>query len=411
MAGANLQMKKNIVIVGAGHAAGQVMATLRQKKYVGKIVLIGEEEHYPYQRPPLSKKFLAGELAVERLYVKPPSFYDNPDIELHLGTRVARIDIASKTVTDVDNNAYDYEALIIATGARVRKLDVPGSGLAGVHYLRNIQDVTALHEYMHEGKRLVIIGGGYIGLEVAAVAASKGLHVTVIEMADRVMSRVVSEQVSEFYQAEHRRHGVNLMLSVGFAGFSGGAALEQVELTDGTMVAADFALICIGVLPNVELAEDAGLEVDNGIRVDDHCRTSDASVYAIGDCTNHPNSLLGQRLRLESVHNALEQAKTVARNICGEDLQYAQVPWFWSDQYDLKLQIAGISHGYDRTVLRGDPANRAFSCLYLRDEQLIAIDSINSPKDFMQSKALIGSHAVISPDTLADVDVALKDMV
>jgi 3-phenylpropionate/trans-cinnamate dioxygenase ferredoxin reductase subunit len=387
------------------------MATLRQKKYVGKIVLIGEEEHYPYQRPPLSKKFLAGELTAERLYVKPPSFYDNSDIELHLGTRVTRINVAGKTVTDVDSNAYDYETLIIATGARVRKLDVPGSGLAGVHYLRNIQDVTALHEYMYADKRLVIIGAGYIGLEVAAVAASKGLRVTVIEMADRVMSRVVSEQVSEFYQAEHRRHGVNLMLSAGLAGFSGHAALEQVELTDGTTVAADFVLICIGVLPNVELAEDAGLEVDNGIRVDDRCRTSDASVYAIGDCTNHPNSLLGQRLRLESVHNALEQAKTVARNICGEDLQYAQVPWFWSDQYDLKLQIAGISHGYDRTVLRGDPANRAFSCLYLRDGQLIAIDSINSPKDFMQSKALIADHAAISPDTLADVDLALKDMV
>jgi 3-phenylpropionate/trans-cinnamate dioxygenase ferredoxin reductase subunit len=404
-------MTKNTVIVGAGHAAGQVIATLRQKKYGGKIILLGEEEHYPYQRPPLSKKFLAGELAAERLYVKPPSFYDNPDIELHLGTRVARINVAGKTVTDADSDAYDYETLIIATGARVRKLDVPGSGLAGVHYLRNIQDVTAMHEYMHADKRLVIIGAGYIGLEVAAVAASKGLHVTVIEMADRVMSRVVSEQVSEFYQAEHRQHGVNLMLSAGLAGFSGSTALEQVDLTDGTSVAADFVLICIGVLPNVELAEEAGLDVDNGIRVDDRCRTSDASVYAIGDCTNHPNSLLGQRLRLESVHNALEQAKTVARNICGDDLQYAQVPWFWSDQYDLKLQIAGISHGYDRTVLRGDPTSRAFSCLYLRDGQLIAIDSINSPKDFMQSKALIANHAAISPDTLADVDVALKDMV
>jgi 3-phenylpropionate/trans-cinnamate dioxygenase ferredoxin reductase subunit len=403
-------MTKNTVIVGAGHAAGQVVATLRQKKYDGKIVLIGEEEHYPYQRPPLSKKYLAGELAAERLYVKPPSFYDNPDIELHLGTRVARINVAGKTVTDVDNDAYRYETLIIATGARVRKLDVPGSELTGVHYLRNIQDVTAMHEYMHEDKRLVIIGAGYIGLEVAAVAASKGLRVTVIEMADRVMSRVVSEQVSEFYQAEHRQHGVNLMLSAGLAGFSGSTALEQVDLTDGTSVAADFVLICIGVLPNVELAEEAGLDVDNGIRVDDRCRTSDASVYAIGDCTNHPNSLLGQRLRLESVHNALEQAKTVARNICGDDLHYAQVPWFWSDQYDLKLQIAGISQGYDRTVLRGDPASRAFSCLYLRDGQLIAIDSINSPKDFMQSKALIANHATINPDTLANVSVALKDM-
>jgi len=404
-------MTKNIVIVGAGHAAGQVIVTLRQKKYDGKIILIGEEEHYPYQRPPLSKKFLAGELPVERLYVKPVSFYDDPNIELHLSTHVMRIDIASKTVIDANSNAYHYENLIIATGARVRTLDVPGSGLAGVHYLRNIQDVTAMHENMHEGKRLVIIGAGYIGLEVAAVAASKGLQVTVIEMEERVMSRVVSEQVSGFYQTEHREHGVNLMLSTGLAGFSGSVALEQVDLADGTAVAADFVLICIGVIPNVELAGDAGLDVDNGIRVDDHCRTSDDAIYAIGDCTNHPNILLGQRLRLESVHNALEQAKTAARNICGDDLQYAQVPWFWSDQYDLKLQIAGISHGYDRTVLRGDPANRSFSCLYLRDGQLIAIDSINSPRDFMQSKSLIGNHAVISPDTLANVDLALKDMV
>jgi len=404
-------MKKNIVIVGAGHAAGQVMVTLRQKKYDGKITLIGEEEHYPYQRPPLSKKFLAGELPVERLYVKPPSFYDDPDVELHFGTTVARIDLVSKTVIDADNNAYHYENLIIATGARVRKLDVPGSDLSGVHYLRNIQDVAAMHEYMCEGKRLVIIGAGYIGLEVAAVASGKGVHVTVIEMAERVMSRVVSEQVSEFYQSEHRQHGVNLMLSTGLAGFSGNADLEQVDLTDGTSVAADFVLIGIGVVPNVELARDAGLEVDNGIRVDDRCRTSDDSVYAVGDCTNHPNELLGQRLRLESVHNALEQAKTVARNICGDDMLYAQVPWFWSDQYDLKLQIAGISQGYDQTVLRGDPANRSFSCLYLRDGQLIAIDSINSPRDFMQSKLLIADHAVISPDILVNVDLALKDMV
>ncbi len=404
-------MKKNIVIVGAGHAAGQIMVTLRQRKYDGKITLIGEEEHYPYQRPPLSKKFLAGELSVERLYVKPPSFYDNPDVELHFGTTAASIDLAGKTVIDADNNAYRYENLIIATGARVRKLDVPGSELSGVHYLRNIQDAVAMHEYMCEGKRLVIIGAGYIGLEVAAVASGKGVHVTVIEMAERVMSRVVSEQVSEFYQSEHRQHGVNLMLSTGLTGFSGNAALEQVDLTDGTSLAADCILICIGVIPNVELAGDAGLEVDNGIRVDDRCRTSDDSVYAVGDCTNHPNELLGQRLRLESVHNALEQAKTVARNICGDDMLYAQVPWFWSDQYDLKLQIAGISQGYDQTVLRGDPASRSFSCLYLRDRQLIAIDSINSPRDFMQSKPLIANHAIISPDTLANVELALKDMV
>ncbi|MCH7822851.1 MAG: FAD-dependent oxidoreductase [Proteobacteria bacterium] len=403
-------MPKNVVIVGAGHAAGQAVVTLRQKGYDGKIILIGAEEYYPYQRPPLSKKFLAGELAAERLYVKPPSFYDHPDIELHLGTTVTRIDLAGKTVIDTDGNSYTYENLIIATGSRVRKLEVPGTGLACVYYLRDINDVTAMHEHMHEGKRLVIIGAGYIGLEVAAVANSKGLAVTVIEMAERVMSRVVSEQVSAFYESEHRQHGVNLMLSTGLAGFSGSDSVEQVDLTDGTSVAADFVLIGIGVVPNVDLARGAGLDVDNGIRVDDRCKTSDASAYAIGDCTNHPNSLLGQRLRLECVHNALEQAKTAARNICGDDLAYAQVPWFWSDQYDLKLQIAGISGGFDQTVLRGDPASRAFSCLYLRDGQLIAIDSINSPRDFMQSKALIGDHAVISPYVLTNTDLELKDM-
>lgn len=403
-------MDKTIVIVGAGHAAGQAVVTLRQKNFAGKIILLGDEEHYPYQRPPLSKKFLAGEMPAERLYIKPPSFYDDPGIDVRLGTRVTRIDPAGKNVSDAQKNVYTYDDLIIATGARVRKLDLPGSDLPKVHYLRNIQDVTAMHQGMHEGARLVIIGAGYIGLEVAAVAVSKGLQVTVIEMESRVMSRVVSAEVSDFYQAEHIKHGVNLMLSTGLAGFSGSNTVEQVNLTDGTSMPADIVLIGVGVVPNIELALDAGLDVDNGIRVNEYCRTSEPHIYAIGDCSNHPNSLLQRQLRLESVHNAVEQAKTAASNICGGEVQYAQVPWFWSDQYDLKLQIAGISQGYDQTVLRGDPATRAFSCLYLRDGQLIAIDSINAPKDFMQSKALIGRHAVISAATLANVDLALKDM-
>ena len=241
------RMAKTVVIVGAGHAAGQAVVTLRQKKYAGKIILIGAEEYYPYQRPPLSKKFLAGELAADRLFVRPPSFYDQPNIELHLGTTVTRIDLAGKAVIDADQNSYHYENLIIATGARVRKLDVPGSGMASVYYLRDINDVTAMHQHMHEGKRLVIIGAGYIGLEVAAVASSKGLVVTVIEMADRVMSRVVSAQVSTFYESEHREHGVNLMLATGLAGFSGSDTVEQVDLTDGTSVAADFVLIGISL--------------------------------------------------------------------------------------------------------------------------------------------------------------------
>ena len=403
-------MKGKIVIVGAGHAAGQVVASLRQKKHGGQIVLIGDEEHYPYQRPPLSKKFLAGELAAERLYVKPPAFYDDPDIDVRLSTRVTAIDTSNKSVSDSSGQVTEYDILVIATGARVRKLDLPGSDLPGVHYLRNIQDVIAMQSRMQKRARLVIIGGGYIGLEVAAVAAGVGLQVSVVEMAERVMSRVVSEQVSNFYQEEHRQHGVDLRLATGLKGFSGGESIEQVDLSDGSAINADLVLIGVGVVPNVELAESAGIRVDNGIRVDDHCRTNVEDVYAVGDCTNHPNNLLGRQLRLESVHNALEQAKTAASNICGDDLEYAQVPWFWSDQFDLKLQIAGISDGYDRTVMRGDPADRSFSCLYLKDGRLIAIDSINAPRDFMQSKALIGNHAVISPDMLANVDIALKDM-
>jgi len=403
-------MSKTAIIIGAGHSAGQVVASLRQKKYDGKIILIGDEEHYPYQRPPLSKKFLAGELAAERLYVKPMAFYDHPDIDVRLNTRVTEIDPPGKKVVDSSGQSYDYDDLIIATGARVRKLDLPGSDLPGVHYLRTIHDVTRMQGYMREGARLVIIGGGYIGLEVAAVAATLGLNVTVVEMAERVMSRVVSEQVSSFYEAAHRQHGVDLKLSTGLVGFAGNGSIEKVNLSDGSSIAADLVLIGIGVVPNVELAVDAGLHVDNGIRVDEYCRTSEHNIYAVGDCTSHPNRLLGRQLRLESVHNALEQAKTAASNICGDDLPYSQVPWFWSDQYDLKLQIAGISQGYDDTVLRGNPDDRAFSCLYLKDGILIAIDSINSPRDFMQSKPLIGNRAVISPEKLSDSDIALKDM-
>jgi 3-phenylpropionate/trans-cinnamate dioxygenase ferredoxin reductase subunit len=403
-------MSRKTIIIGAGHSAGQAVASLRQKKYDGNVILIGDEDHYPYQRPPLSKKFLAGELAAERLYVKPAAFYEDPDIEVRLGTRVTKIEPAGKQVIDSSGKTYDYDNLIIATGARPRILDLPGSDLPGVHYLRTIQDVTRMQSYMRKDARLVIIGGGYIGLEVAAVAAGLGLKVTVVEMAERVMSRVVSEQVSRFFETEHRQHGVDLKLEADLSGFSGNGSVAEVNLSDGSSIAADLVLIGIGVVPNVELAVDAGLHVDNGIRVDEHCKTSEQNVYAIGDCTNHPNGLLGRQLRLESVHNALEQAKTAACNICGEGLTYSQVPWFWSDQYDLKLQIAGISQGYDSTVLRGDPADRAFSCLYLKDGQLIAIDSINSPRDFMQSKALIGNHAVIDPEKLANIDIALKEM-
>ncbi len=403
-------MTETIAIVGAGHAAGQAIATLRQKKFDGRIVLIGDEPYLPYQRPPLSKKFLAGELAAERLYVKPAAFYDDPQIELRLNTRVSNIDRSARRLTTIDDGEVAYDKLILALGSRVRKLQVEGSELEGIHYLRGIADVDGIRAAASTGERVVIVGAGYIGLEVAAVCRQRGLDVTVIEMADRVMSRVVSPQVSDFYQKTHDSHGVKLLLSTGLSSFHGNGKVHSVITSDRQTLAADFVVIGVGILPNVELAESAGLEVDDGIVVDDQCRTSDSDIYAVGDCTSHPNAIYDTQLRLESVHNALEQAKTAASNICGVEMHYSQVPWFWSDQYDLKLQIAGLSQGYDSAILRGDPKSASFSCLYLKDGILIAVDAINAPKDFLQSKALIAERARIDPQRLANADVALKDL-
>jgi len=401
---------ETIAIVGAGHAAGQAIATLIQKKFDGRIVLIGDEPYLPYQRPPLSKKYLAGELATERLYVKPAAFYDDAQIELRLNTHVCNIDRGARQLTTNDDGEVAYDKLILALGSRVRKLQVKGSELEGIHYLRGIADVDAIRAAASTGERVVIVGAGYIGLEVAAVCRQRGLDVTVIEMAERVMSRVVSSEVSDFYQKTHNSHGVKLMLSTGLSSFHGNGKVHSVMTSDGQTLAADFVVIGVGILPNVELAESAGLEVNDGIVVDDQCRTSDSNIYAVGDCTSHPNAIYDMQLRLESVHNALEQAKTAASNICGVEKHYSQVPWFWSDQYELKLQIAGLSQGYDRAILRGDPESESFSCLYLKDGILIAVDAINAPKDFLQSKVLIAERARIDPQLLANADVALKDL-
>ena len=403
-------MGSNVVIVGAGHAAGQVVATLKQKEFEGQIYLIGEEEYLPYQRPPLSKKYLAGELPPERLHFKADNFYEEPNIEVHLNTKVDQIDRAMKVVRTDGGAEYPYDNLVLSLGAHPRHVDMPGAALSGVHYLRTIKDVDAIREQMIPGCRLVIVGAGYIGLEVAAVAVQLGLDVAVVEMLDRVMSRVVSDSVSKFYQKEHTDHGVKLYLSTDIRDFSGDGGVHAVDFCDGSRIAADLVVIGIGVVPNTDLATNAGLEVSDGIVVDDRCRTSDPDIYAVGDCTYHPNDMLGHPIRLESVHNAVEQAKTAAANVCGEDQRYAQVPWFWSDQYDLKLQIAGLSQGYGQTIIRGDPSKRSFSCLYLNDGRLIAVDAINKPKDFIQSKKLIADRAVIDTSLLADSTVELKDM-
>jgi 3-phenylpropionate/trans-cinnamate dioxygenase ferredoxin reductase subunit len=373
-----------VVIAGAGHAAGQAVASLKQQKFGGCIVMIGDEPYLPYQRPPLSKKFLAGEMPAERLYFKPESFYADDNIEVRINTRVESIDRDT--------------------------VPVAGGNLDGVLYLRNIADVDNIRAAIAPGKHIVIVGAGYIGLEVAAVCRQLELEVTVIEMEDRVMSRVVSPQVSDFYQRQHLSHGVDLRLSTGLEAFQGNDHIAAVATTDGQSIPADLVVVGVGILPNTELAEAAGLAVDNGIVVDDRCQTEDADIYAIGDCTSHPNSIYGRQLRLESVHNALEQAKTAASNVCGVEAHYSQVPWFWSDQYDIKLQIAGLSEGYDQTVLRGDPSSAGFACFYLKNHKLIAVDAINSPREFMQSKALIANHAVIDPQRLADENVLLKDL-
>lgn len=403
-------MTNRIVIAGAGHAAGQVVATLRQEKFGGDIFLIGDEPYLPYQRPPLSKKFLAGEMPAERLLLKPASFYDDAQIELRLETRITAIDRDSQTVSCEDGNEVAYDKLILALGSRARTLAMEGVQIKQVHYLRTISDVESMRAELDAGRRMVIVGGGYIGLEVAAVARSLGLEVTVVEMADRVMSRVVSPEISDFFQLEHTSKGVRFRLSTRVKAFAGNRRLKSVVLDDGEEIRADLVVIGAGILPNTELALQAGLEVADGIVVDDRCQTSDPHVYAVGDCTAHPNGIYGRQLRLESVHNALEQAKTAARNICGKKSHYCEVPWFWSDQFDLKLQIAGLSDGYDDIVIRGNPANRAFACLYLREGRLIAVDAVNFPKDFMQSKALIAAGAIIAKERLSDADISLKEL-
>jgi 3-phenylpropionate/trans-cinnamate dioxygenase ferredoxin reductase subunit len=401
---------EKIVIAGAGHAAGQIITTLRQQKFEGQIVLIGDEPYLPYQRPPLSKKFLAGEMPAERLYVKPESFYEDPRIDLRLETTVTAIDREAKTVKIEDGDDIAYDKLVLSLGSRARTLPVEGADLQRVHYLRSIADVESIRAELDIGRRLVIIGAGYIGLEVAAVARTLGLEVTVVEMADRVMSRVVSPEISDFYQIEHTNHGVKLRLSTTVVALHGKKRVKCVETGEGEEIPAEFVIIGVGILPNTEIAEQAGLDVNDGIVVNDRCQTSDPDIYAAGDCTSHPNDIYGRRLRLESVHNAVEQAKTAASNLCGKETRYSQVPWFWSDQYDLKLQIAGLSEGYDDVVIRGNPADRSFACVYLRAGRLIAIDAVNAPRDFVHSKALIAARMLVSADKLADSGTLLKDL-
>jgi 3-phenylpropionate/trans-cinnamate dioxygenase ferredoxin reductase subunit len=402
---------EDIVIIGAGHAAGQAIASLRADGFKGPIRLLGEEPHIPYQRPPLSKKFLSGELDLDRVLFKPAAFYEQAGVDVRLGTRAVSIDRASHVVTTESGETIPYAKLILATGSRVRRLVIPGSDLGGIHYLRTIADVDAMRADFRPGARLVVVGGGYIGLEVAAVAVKLGLDVTVLEAADRVLARVTAPAVSAFYERVHAEEGVRILTGLGVDGFAGTGRVDKVLLVGGDEVPADVVVVGVGIVPNVELALDAGLHVEDGIVVDEFCRTSDPDIVAIGDCTRHPNAIYDRSLRLESVHNALEQAKTASATVTGSLKAYAQVPWFWSDQFDLKLQIAGLSQGHDEAVVRGDPdKGRSFAVFYLKDGVLIAVDAVNRPLEFLTAKQLIASHSRIAPERLADESINMKQV-
>ena len=399
-----------VVIIGAGHAAGQACASLRQEGWQGRIVLIGDENYLPYQRPPLSKKFLQGELDESRLFVRPEAFYAQQKIECFLNNRAVRIDHEKRQVETKDGELIDFDRLIIATGATPRKITVPGSDADGVCEVRTIRDSLNLRSRLSEHSKVVVIGAGYIGLEIAATARALGAAVTAIESAERVLSRVTSPDISEFFQGLHREKGVDIRLGESVAAFETHEGnLTGCRTTSGETIPATIAVIGVGVTPNVSLAESLGLRVDNGIVVDEYARTVDPHIYAIGDCSNHPNAISGRRIRLESVPNAIEQAKTAAAAICGKDKPYEQTPWFWSDQYDVKLQTAGLCQGYDELSLRGDKKLRKFSASYLKDGVLIAIDAVNSPADFLPAKKLIAEKAKINRQKFSDPKVQYKD--
>jgi 3-phenylpropionate/trans-cinnamate dioxygenase ferredoxin reductase subunit len=402
-------MISTILIIGGGQAGAQAIDTLRREGFGGRIVLVCEEAVLPYQRPPLSKKYLCGELSPERLPFRHQAFYDEHRIELKLGVRAERVHPAAHRVALSSGENIAYDRLLLCVGAVSRPLTCPGADLPGVHYLRGIGDVPQIQAGLKPGARVVIVGGGYIGLETAATARKMGCSVTVLEMADRVMNRVVASNVSEYFAHEHRAHGINLICNARVMRLEGGSRVERVICADGGIHEADLLVVGVGALANSQLAEEAGLACDNGIVVDEYCRTSDASIYAAGDCTSHPSLRFEMRVRLESVDNAFEQAKAAALNMLDRPFVHDRVPWFWSDQFDNKLLIVGLSQGHDQQVTRGDPATRSFSVCYLKGGELQAVEAINNSKDYMSARKLIAARARPDLNKLADPLIALKD--
>jgi 3-phenylpropionate/trans-cinnamate dioxygenase ferredoxin reductase subunit len=400
-------MPEHFVIIGAGQSGAQAVATLRAEGFEGDITLVGDEPYAPYQRPPLSKAYLMGTMERDRLFLKPDAFYKDARCKLILSLAATAIDRGTKRVTLADGQTLAYDKLLLATGSRVRKIRCPGADLPGIHYLRGIADVDALRAVFEQGKKLAIVGGGYIGLEVAAVAAKRGIDVTVFEAMDRLMARTVSVPISDFYEKVHRAAGVNLLLNTGVEAFEGSGRLQAIR-AGGKSHHADVALVGIGIIPNVELAKESGLGCDDGIVVNDRSDvTGDPSIFAAGDCTRHIGRE-GTALRLECVQNAIDQAKHAAVAMLGKPSVYKEVPWFWSDQYDLKLQIAGLARPTDRLVIRGNPEARKFAVFHLREGAIAAVEAINAAPEYLVGRKLIGEGTKIAPERLADLSIPMK---
>lgn len=401
----------DIVIVGTGNAGAQAAIALRQEGFGGTIAMVGEEAFPPYERPPLSKEYLAGDKVFERILIRPERFWEERAITLRLGEQVVAVDAEARCLTTAAGIVIDYGTLIWAAGGHARRLSCDGHQLTGVHGVRTRADVDRLIAELPAVREVVVIGGGYIGLEAAAVLTKFGKAVTIVEAQDRVLARVAGEALSRFYEAEHRAHGVNVRLNESVACIEGDSTVGGVRLADATLLPCQMAIVGIGIVPAVEPLIAAGADGGNGVAIDAQGRTSLPHVYAIGDCAAHANDFAdGAVIRLESVQNAHDQATVAARTIMGRDVAYHAVPWFWSNQYDLKLQTVGLSIGHDQTVVRGDMASRSFSVVYLRGGRVIALDCVNAMRDFVQGKALVADGATVPVEALADATRPLKTL-
>ncbi|MHA6722229.1 NAD(P)/FAD-dependent oxidoreductase [Sphingomonas sp. RS2018] len=402
----------DILIVGGGHAGAQAAIALRHRKFAGSIAIVGDEPDPPYERPPLSKEYLARDKPFERMLIRPLGFWQDRDVALLLGRAVTAVDPAAKRVSLADGDLLAYGTLIWATGGAPRRLTCAGHDIAGVHAIRARADVDRLMDELPRTRRVVVIGGGYIGLEAAAVLSKLGKQVVVVETQDRVLARVAGSVLSRFYEAEHRAHGVDIRLGTAVACIEeSNGTVSGVRLADGEVLPCDMVIVGIGIVPAVAPLLAAGAAGDTGVLVDAYGRTSLTDVFAIGDCAAHANAYAdGATIRVESVQNANDQATTVARVLTGAAAPYDAVPWFWSNQFDLKLQTVGLSAGHDHSVLRGDPATRSFSIVYYRDGRIVALDCVNAVKDYVQGRALVLARAALPPEAVADAATPLKEL-